>query len=97
MGVSSSEVLSRLLAIESELSAVKDLYSERDALTLDLMRMGFKGELMPDGTEVRLVDNYAEKNTAFRVAFIRRFEVEFIDPETARKRREKAEKKARSA
>lgn len=66
--------LSRLLEIEAEIKALKQIYAERDELTKLLCELEFSS-LTYEGHIFALCDNFAEKNVAYRMAFIPRFEI----------------------
>lgn len=95
-----NSVLARLAEVQSALDLMKKLYEEKEALTMQLK------ELVPVGQEVShgdyifsVVDNFAEKNTVFRPAAVKRFDLE-VDSVLARhlkaeKEAEKAAKKAK--
>lgn len=73
----SAEILRLLEALEQceeKIEASKVLYAERDALTLRLRDLGLTS-LEHGGKTYSLKDNFAKGNTAYRVAFIRHFEV----------------------
>lgn len=88
--ISTESILLRLRELSAQISSVKPLYAESDALILELLRRSFKGAALPDGTTALLIDNFVDKdgaprNTAFRPAGVKRFEVDFTDTLTARK------------
>ncbi len=70
-------LVARARSIRQQLDEVKPLYNELDQITLALMNA--QEALRRHGKQfgVELVDNFAEKNTAFRVAAIRRFELKW--------------------
>lgn len=70
-----NQALRRALEIMDLLKAQKPLYAELDELTVELERLGLSDVEFPDGRTVRLVDNFAESNTQFRPAGIKRFEL----------------------
>lgn len=73
------EKLGEVVRITEELERRKALYEELDNLTLELREAGFTagdydtgcGEIL----SITLVDNFAEKNTQFRMAALRRYEI----------------------
>jgi len=78
------KIIERLATIEMTLNAVKSLYNEKDSLTLELKDlMGVGVELTHGDAIIKVVDNFAEKNTVFRTAGVKRFELE-IDSVSAR-------------
>lgn len=95
-------ILARLAEVQSALDLMKKLYEEKEVLTMQLK------ELVPVGQEVShgdyifsVVDNFAEKNTVFRPAAVKRFDLE-VDSILARqlkaeKETEKVAKRAKKA
>ncbi len=83
--------LKRILDITAELEVRKALYTELDALVLELQAEGFKQTDL-EGFRVELVDNFLEKNTVFRPAGVKRFEinVEPLDKVLKREAKRKA-------
>lgn len=78
--------LARVLQIQRELDLRKELYAELDALVLELQAGGFKcAEL--EGMRLELVDNFTEKNTVFRPAGVKRYEIEIETVEKYLKRK----------
>lgn len=72
------DIAKRLVELEATLEAVKPLYAERDKLTLELVKLEVKTiplTFLEDERMIEVVDNFAEKNTVFRPAGVRRFEV----------------------
>ncbi len=69
-----TKILKRILSIQAELDVRKALYDELDMLTMQLQDEGFHhaeiGEFLID-----LVDNFANGNTCFRPAGVKRFEI----------------------
>ena len=65
--------LAELIRITDELEARKALYDELDKLTIELKESGFQHAIF-HGHEIKLCDNFEEKNVQFRVAGVRRFE-----------------------
>lgn len=82
------EIAARVLAIQAELTSVKPLYEELDQLTLQLHDMigdteievptfihaGNRSVHTIGNTFLKVVDNFSQKNTVFRVAGVKRFE-----------------------
>lgn len=66
--------LERLAQIEEALADAKALYRERDELTRLLVELSFRAQTW-EGRHYELVDNFATANTAYRAAFVRRFEI----------------------
>lgn len=71
------KLVHRARSIRQQLDEVKPLYNELDEITLALMNA--QETLRKHGMKfgVELIDNFAEKNTAFRVARINRFELKW--------------------
>lgn len=87
-------LLLRLREVQGALEAAKPLYSEADALTLELIARGWRGGVMPDGTSALLLDNFTDKEgqpklTAWKSCGIKRFEIDFTDALTAQKKSRK--------
>ncbi len=72
------QTLTRLMELERLIEEHKALYAERDALTLLLVREGFK-DAEYEGKTFVLTDTFADSNVGYRVAFVRRFEVKIKD------------------
>lgn len=81
--------LARVLQIQRELDLRKELYAELDAIVLELQAGGFKSADL-EGMRLELVDNFEAKNTCFRPAGVKRFEIEIETVEKALKRAAKA-------
>lgn len=78
--------LKRVLEIQKELEVRKALYDELDRLTLELKAGGFVSAEL-EGLRLELIDNFAEgKNTCFRPAGVKRFEIDVEPLETYQKR-----------
>lgn len=88
-----NQKLARILSIQRELDLRKELYSELDALVLELQAGGFRSADL-EGMRMELVDNFSEKNTCFRPAGIKRYEMEIEPTEKALKREAKAKARA---
>lgn len=85
--------LKRILDITEELEVRKLLYAELDAIVLELQRDGFISADL-GLLRMELVDNFDEgKNTVFRPAGVKRFEVTVEPIERALKREAKAKAK----
>lgn len=67
-------LLAVLEGIDEKIEASKPLYAERDTVTLRLRALGFS-ELTMNGKEYRMKHNFEKGNTAYRVAFVREYEV----------------------
>ncbi len=72
------KTLSRVIDIQKELDLRKELHAELDRLTLELEAAGFTETTLAD-LHIELVDNFAEKNTCFRPAGVKRFELD-VEP-----------------
>ena len=73
--VSSAEIFARIITIQIELHAVKPLYAEMDLLIMDLVARGETTITTADGTTYSIVDNFADRNTVFRPAGVKRYEL----------------------
>lgn len=93
--ISNEELLERARDLQERIASVKPLYSELDALVLELVRRGWRESALANSIEARLVDNFvdpktgAPKNTVFRPAGVKRFELDFTDPLSARRKKER--------
>jgi len=77
--------LARLISIQKELDARKALYAEYDLIVTELAREGFtRAEL--DGLICELCDNFAEGNTGWTAAAVKRYEVKIETREKYEKR-----------
>lgn len=74
MKTETKQILKRVIDIQRELDIRKALYDELDMLTEQLQAEGFEAAGL-DGLTIVLVDNFAEKNTVFRPAGVKRFEI----------------------
>ncbi len=72
------QLLNRAAELSSQLQQVKSLYKELDEITNQMLEMEVLQASTDDYT-MTMVDNFAEKNTAFRVARLNRFELK-IEP-----------------
>jgi hypothetical protein len=71
-----TKLVARLAEVEAVLDVTKKLYAERDELTLKLKEMvGIDYEVSSGDIVFKVVDNFAEKNTVFRPAGVRRFDL----------------------
>lgn len=95
--VRAMEIVNRIAAIKTQLEAVKPLYDELDELTAEMGEVAEVNQTLAtnDGRFVTLVDNFADKNTVFRPAAVRRFDVELMTQEELTKKQEKLAKKAK--
>ena len=89
------EVLARLLMLKAQTEAMKAVYEEIDQLTAMLMaQVGLNNEQQFGGKAVTVIDNFAEKNTVYRPAAVKRFDLDIEDlAERAAKAAKKAAKK----
>lgn len=67
-------LLSRAAEISLELEAVKALYRELDDITTELVEMEVF-HAYSDGLQMSVIDNFADKNTGFRVARFKRYDI----------------------
>jgi hypothetical protein len=68
------KLAARAVEIEIATTALKQLYRELDDITMELIEMGISSALV-GGYQITIADNFAEKNTAFRIARIKRFDL----------------------
>ena len=68
------KLITRAIAIQKKIDAIKDLYNELDDITEQLQKVKFKS-YTDAKNNVYLVDNFANQNHAFRTTSIRRFEL----------------------
>jgi hypothetical protein len=89
------EIVNRIAAIKTQLEAAKPLYDELDELTGELGEVAEVNQTLStnDSRFITLVDNFADKNTVFRPAAVRRFDIILENQEELTKRREKLAKK----
>ncbi len=94
-----NEVVNRIAAIKDQLELVKPLYEELDDLTEELLEVAEVNQTLKtdDNRLVTLIDNFADKNTVFRSAAVRRFEAELLTADEMTKKLIAAEKKAAKA
>lgn len=71
------QIAERVLEIQAEIDATKPLYAELDRLVQDLVDREFV-ECKVGRSVVRLVDRYADKNTAWKATAIRRFDLQIF-------------------
>lgn len=89
-----NQKLKRVIDIVKELEVRKELYAELDRLTLELQAESFTATTL-DGMFIELVDNFADgKNTVFRPAGVKRFEMSVEDEAKRAARDAKRAKKA---
>ncbi len=94
-----SEKINRVIEIQKELDKRKELYTELDRLTLELQQLGLTEVKVRDTSTleeifVTIIDNFCERNTVFRPAGVKRFEVSLETAEARAKREARAAKKA---
>lgn len=88
--------LARVISIVKELEARKALYAELDQLIQELVAEGFK-EAIVDEMFLTLKDNFADKNTGWTAAAVKRFEIEIETKEEREARLAKTAKKMKKA
>jgi len=84
--------LKRIIEIQAELDSRKALFEEYDRLVQDLAAEMF-AQAEVQGLILSLKDNFAETNTVFRVAGVKRYEMTIEDKEKHEKRIAKQLKK----
>lgn len=60
--------------INEVIAMVKPLYRRLDEITLELIALGIESETT-DAFKIVIIDNYSDKNTTFKVAAFKRFDV----------------------
>lgn len=85
---SALKLVDRIAKIKDLLDANKPLYEELDDLIMKLVKVVQIGETTQTEDErfVTLVDNFEDKNTCFKVAGVKRFDVLLMDKEQFKKR-----------
>lgn len=78
-------ILGRLIDIKRELDERKALFAEFDELIIALAESNFKSAEI-DGMVLTLKDNFAEGNTGWSAAAVKRFDLDIITKELALKR-----------
>lgn len=68
------DLLARLIVVNSKLESAKELYQQQDDLVLALKKTGFESVTLDD-KRYTLKDNFESANTAFKVSFMKRYEV----------------------
>jgi hypothetical protein len=81
--------LKRALSLLAEIELRKKLYEELDALVLELRTDGFVSGVC-DGLELELKDNFADTNTQWRMAAVKRYELKVTDPNKPKRTRKAA-------
>ena len=96
-----SAKLQRVLEIKQTLDSVKPLYEELEQITLSLLTDAASihgyNHLQGFGHVFTIVDNFQEKNTVYRPAAVKRFELKVETEEEYQASLEKALKKAEKA
>lgn len=89
------EIVNRIATIKTQLESIKPLYDELDDLTAELGDVAEVNQVLAtnDGRFLTLIDNFADKNTVFRPAAVRRFDVELVTQEEMEKKMSKLAKK----
>lgn len=67
-------LLEEAIEIKPEIEAAKMLYRRMDEIVMKLIDLEFD-EARVNGCLVSMLDNFSEKNTAFRIARVNRFEL----------------------
>lgn len=68
------EKIEEALEISEVLAMIKPLYARFDALTLDFIAAGITNQII-DGYKINIIDNYADRNTTFKVASFKHFDL----------------------
>lgn len=72
------DLVRQALALQAKIERCKAHYRKLDEIVDLLLGLGYKGSTV-DGRRVALVDRFAKKNTVWRAAAVRRFELEAVD------------------
>ena len=84
----------RIIEIKKAIEAQKALYEELEGLVLALKaHIGTDNELSVGGQHLLIVDNFAEKNTVYRPAAVKRFDLKMVSFEDRVESEAKAAKK----
>lgn len=68
------KLIERALKIQQQLEENKPLYKEFDQIVMKLASEGFTHDTL-DNLEIEVVDNFADKNTSYKVAAVKRFDL----------------------
>lgn len=95
--VRAMEIVNRIAEIKTELDSKKPLYDELDELISELSDVAEVNQTLAtnDARFITLIDNFAEKNTVWRPAAVKRFDIELLTGEELAKKNEKLAKKAK--
>jgi hypothetical protein len=70
-----AQLFSAYLIVTEEIGRLKALYEQQDEIVLALKDLGFRETDYGDKSYT-LIDNFADrKNTAYRIAFVKRYEL----------------------
>lgn len=84
--------LRRLVEIQRELDLRKSLYAEYDLIVMSLAKDGFSSAEL-DGFVLTLEDHFAQGNTAWTSAPVKRYALEIESKEKVERRTERAKRK----
>lgn len=77
-------IIDRIAELKSQIDGMKHMYEELEQLTIQLVKMNTQlNTPIPtfDGNYLILQDNFADKNTVFRPAAVKRFDVDILTQE----------------
>lgn len=75
------ELAERALELKTLINATKKFYEELDSITLLLKELqGVGAEIQVNDFTLKVVDNFESKNTVFRPAGVKRFELDIKAP-----------------
>lgn len=77
--------INRAIEILKELELRKALYAELDSLIMELKGAGFESHDLGEGQTLRLVDKFAESNTGWTAAAVKRFDLVIEKPKKTKK------------
>ena len=93
-------LLRRVKELQDQLETIKPIYAELDELMGEIGKIANHGaEFIDESTQLvyTVVDNFAEKNVAFKACGVKRFEVKIEELEKVLKKKEKEAKKVQKA
>jgi len=73
-----ASLLLQIMELQDKLDEAKKLYSEMDRLTEQFKEAYGLEPQMLEGSRIELVDNFSSKNTMFKTAAFKRFELKIV-------------------
>lgn len=71
------QLAERAVTVDRKIKRLKGAYKELDEIINELLKARVK-EVKAPGVKLLLVDQFAEKNTAFKATFMRRYELSVV-------------------